>query len=166
MAPTETQAVAPVPPEDMQTQPTTELPSFDEIFNIKEEGLKSDFSRLKYEDKTRIIDDARQEYQVVFGFDKLTGQPKVPDSYKKEFQELQNQNSPLVRNQTLESFAYNKFFKEQYLPKVQMGYDEPYAVTQARRAINHQRSIGSEEGVNQAKQILKDLGYNPNDYDL
>jgi hypothetical protein len=164
MAPAETQAVAPVPPEEDTT--TTRLPSFAEIFNIKEEGLSSDFSKLPYEDKTRIIDDARQEYVAVFGFDKLKGTPKVPDSYREEYNKLKNENSPLVRDETLESYAYNKFFKEKFLPKVQMGYSEPFAVTKARQALNYQRSIGNEQNVNEIKQTLKDLGYNPNDYDL
>ena len=164
MAPAETQAVAPVPPEEDTT--TTRLPSFAEIFNIKEEGLSSDFSKLPYEDKTRIIDDARQEYVAVFGFDKLKGIPKVPDSYREQYNKLKNENSPLVRDETLESYAYNKFFKEKFLPKVQMGYSEPFAVTKARQALNYQRSIGNEQNVNEIKQTLKDLGYNPNDYDL
>jgi hypothetical protein len=164
MAPAETQAVAPVPPEEGTT--TTRLSSFKEIFNIKEEGLSSDFSKLPYEEKTRIIDDARQEYVAVFGFDKLKGTPKVPDSYREEYNKLKNENSPLVRDETLESYAYNKFFKEKFLPKVQMGYSEPFAVTKARQALNYQRSIGNEQNVNEIKQTLKDLGYNPNDYDL
>jgi len=166
MAPTETQTIAPVPPEAKEVPIVADRPTLTEIFKIKEAGLSSDFSKLPYEEKTRIIDDARQEYVAVFGFDKLKGTPKVPESYRQEYNRLKNENSPLVQNETLESFAYDKFFKEKFLPKVQMGYREPFAVYKARQALNYQRSIGNEQNVNEIKQTLKDLGYNPNDYDL
>ena len=143
---------------------TIDLPSYEEIFGKGEEKLKTDFSAMSYENKTRIIDDARQEYQTVYGFDKLTGEPKIPENYKKKYNELKQQGK--VGNKTIEAYAYDRFFKEQYLPKVGIGYNEPYAVTKARQAINHQKSINNEAGVQQAREILKSMGYDANDYGL
>ena len=143
---------------------TAELPSYEEIFGKDEEKLQTDFSAMPYEDKTRIIDDARQEFQTTYGFDKLTGAPKIPEEYDKAYNKLKKEGK--VGNKTIEAYAYDRFFKEQYLPKVQIGYNEPYAVTTARRAINYQRSINNETGVQQAKDILKSMGIDPNDYGL
>ena len=143
---------------------TAELPSYEEIFGKDEEKLQTDFSAMPYEDKTRIIDDARQEYQTTYGFDKLTGAPKIPEEYDKAYNKLKKEGK--VGNKTIEAYAYDRFFKEQYLPKVQIGYNEPYAVTTARRAINYQRSINNETGIQQAKDILKSMGIDPNDYGL
>ena len=119
---------------------------------------------MPYEDKTRIIDDARQEFQTTYGFDKLTGAPKIPEKYKEDYNKLKKEGK--VGNKTIEAYAYDRFFKEQYLPKVQVGYNEPYAVTKARQAINYQKSINNEAGVQQAKDILKSIGIDPNDYGL
>ena len=150
-------------PEKTETKEVP-LPSYEEIFGKDEEKLQTDFSAMPYEDKTRIIDDARQEFQTTYGFDKLTGAPKIPEKYKEDYNKLKKEGK--VGNKTIEAYAYDRFFKEQYLPKVQIGYNEPYAVTTARRAINHQRSINNEAGVQQAKEILKSMGFDPNDYGL
>jgi len=150
-------------PEKTETKEVP-LATFEEIFGKDEEKLQTDFSAMPYEDKTRIIDDARQEYQTTYGFDKLTGAPKIPEEYDKAYNKLKKEGQ--VGNKTIESYAYDRFFKEQYLPKVQIGYNEPYAVTTARRAINYQRSINNETGVQQARDILKSMGIDPNDYGL
>ena len=150
-------------PEKTETKEVP-LPSYEEIFGKDEEKLQTDFSAMPYEDKTRIIDDARQEFQTTYGFDKLTGAPKIPEKYQEDYNKLKKEGK--VGNKTIEAYAYDRFFKEQYLPKVQIGYNEPYAVTTARRAINYQRSINNETGVQQAKDILKSMGIDPNDYGL
>jgi ribosomal protein S8 len=150
-------------PEKTETKEVP-LATFEDIFGKGEEKLQTDFSAMPYEDKTRIIDDARQEYQTTYGFDKLTGAPKIPEEYDKAYNKLKKEGK--VGNKTIEAYAYDRFFKEQYLPKVQIGYNEPYAVTTARRAINYQRSINNETGVQQAKDILKSMGIDPNDYGL
>ena len=150
-------------PEKTETKEVP-LATFEEIFGKDEEKLQTDFSAMPYEDKTRIIDDARQEYQTTYGFDKLTGAPKIPEEYDKAYNKLKKEGK--VGNKTIEAYAYDRFFKEQYLPKVQIGYNEPYAVTTARRAINYQRSINNETGIQQAKDILKSMGIDPNDYGL
>jgi len=150
-------------PEKTETKEVP-LATFEEIFGKDEEKLQTDFSAMPYEDKTRIIDDARQEFQTTYGFDKLTGAPKIPEKYKEDYNKLKKEGK--VGNKTIEAYAYDRFFKEQYLPKVQIGYNEPYAVTTARRAINYQRSINNETGVQQAKDILKSMGFDPNDYGL
>jgi len=150
-------------PEKTETKEVP-LATFEEIFGKDEEKLQTDFSAMPYEDKTRIIDDARQEFQTTYGFDKLTGAPKIPEKYKEDYNKLKKEGK--VGNKTIEAYAYDRFFKEQYLPKVQIGYNEPYAVTTARRAINYQRSINNETGIQQAKDILKSMGIDPNDYGL
>jgi len=142
------------------------LPTYEDIFGSGEETLQTNFSKMSYENKTRIIDDARQEYQAVYGFDKLTGLPKVPENYKLKYNELVKSNPEEYKNITLEKYAYDRFFKEQYLPKVQVGYNEPYAVSKAREAINYNKSIGNEAAVEEARSILKSMGYDPNDYGL
>tara|TARA_R100000808_G_scaffold5676_1_gene17070 strand:+ start:1034 stop:2065 length:1032 start_codon:yes stop_codon:yes gene_type:complete len=142
------------------------LPTYEDIFGSGEETLQTNFSKMSYENKTRIIDDARQEYQAVYGFDKLTGLPKVPENYKLKYKELVKSNPEEYKNITLEKYAYDRFFKEQYLPKVQVGYNEPYAVSKAREAINYNKSIGNEAAVEEARSILKSMGYDPNDYGL
>ena len=156
------------PIKTMDTKETKEipLPSFEDIFGSGEETLQTNFSKMSYEDKTRIIDDARQEYQAVYGFDKLTGLPKVPENYKLKYNELVKSNPEQYKNITLEKYAYDRFFKEQYLPKVQVGYNEPYAVSKAREAINYNKSIQNEAAVEEARSILKSMGYDPNDYGL
>jgi len=142
------------------------LPTYEDIFGSGEETLQTNFSKMSYENKTRIIDDARQEYQAVYGFDKLTGLPKVPENYKLKYNELVKSNPEQYKNITLEKYAYDRFFKEQYLPKVQVGYNEPYAVSKAREAINYNKSIENEAAVEEARSILKSMGYDPNDYGL
>ena len=77
MAPTETQAVAPVPPEEDTT--TTKLPSFEEIFGTTSEDRV--YKNLDREDQIPIRTRALAEFNALFK-DELTGDISVTPSVK------------------------------------------------------------------------------------
>jgi hypothetical protein len=84
MAPAETQAVAPVPPEMAEDTTTTKLPSFAEIFGTTSEDRV--FKDLSREDQMPIRNRALSEFNALFR-DELTGDvrvaPAVKDAYDK-----------------------------------------------------------------------------------
>ena len=101
--------------------------------------------------------------------DKLTGDTTVPEMYNDDYKALPEADQKRV---TLEQYARQRYFTEVFLP--QQGYtysgsetkSEPSAVTKARMAINHNKSIGNDAGADEAREILKSLGYEPTDYGL
>ena len=149
-----------------KTEPV-KLPSFEEIFGDTA-GDDRVYLNLSREDKVAIKKLSNTEFDKNFE-DKLTGDTTVPEMYNDDYKALPEADQKRV---TLEQYARQRYFTEVFLP--QQGYtysgsetkSEPSAVTKARMAINHNKSIGNDAGADEAREILKSLGYEPTDYGL
>ena len=149
-----------------KTEPV-KLPSFEEIFGDTA-GDDRVYLNLSREDKMAIKKLSNTEFDKNFE-DKLTGDTTVPEMYNDDYKALPEADQKRV---TLEQYARQRYFTEVFLP--QQGYtysgsetkSEPSAVTKARMAINHNKSIGNDAGADEAREILKSLGYEPTDYGL
>jgi len=143
---------------------TVKLPSYAEIFG--DTSVDNSFLNLSREDKTALQSEGRKTYDAKY-FNKITGIYKHPKEYKDVYDSLPEKTKDSM---TLQEYAYNRHFREKYLPNTGINYStpkaEPSAVTSARNAINHQRSIGNDAAVEEARTILVSLGYDPNDYGL
>ena len=150
---------APAPTEDTTT---TKLPSFEEIFGDTTEAVDS-YMSLSEENKTRIIDDADREFKNLF-INPVSGSlQNIPEGYRNEYDKLSDEEK---KQKSFFIYVKDRHFKEQFLPKMYGIIYEPKAVMDARNAINYQRSIGNDEGISEAKSILRSLGYDPADYNL
>jgi uncharacterized protein (UPF0335 family) len=105
MAPAETQAVAPVPPEMAEDTTTTKLPSFEEIFGTTSEDRV--FKNLDREDQMPIRNRALSEFNALFR-DELTGDVRVAPAVKDAYERLPE---PQKRSITLSQFAFDNYFK-------------------------------------------------------
>jgi len=162
MAP-KAEGIAPVPPSAAEDTTTTKLPSFEEIFGDTSESAVDTYMSLPEEDKTRIIDDADREFKNLFINPVSGALQNIPEKYKDDYNKLTDEEQ---KQQSFFVYTKNRYFREEFLPKMYGITYEPRAVKNARDAINHQRSIGNEEGVVEAKNILRSLGYDPADYNL
>jgi hypothetical protein len=160
MAPTGTQAVAPVPPEEDTT--TTKLPSFAEIFGTTNEDRV--FKNLSREDQMPIRNRALSEFNALFR-DELTGDVRVAPAVKDAYDNLPE---PQKRSITLSQFAFDNYFKNTFLPDNNYTFEKslPADIVDAKQLINQYRAIGDEDTVKVIKQRLIDAGYDIRDYNL
>jgi len=160
MAPTGTQAVAPVPPEEDTT--TTKLPSFEEIFGTTSEDRT--FKSLDREDKVALRNRALSEFNALFK-DELTGDISVTPSVKDQYDRLPESQK---RSITLNEFAFNDYFKNRFLPENNVAFEKtlPADIVEAKQLINQFRAEGDDEKVKIVKQRLIDAGYDIRDYNL
>jgi len=160
MAPTGTQAVAPVPPEEDTT--TTKLPSFAEIFGTTSEDRV--FKNLSREDQMPIRNRALSEFNALFR-DELTGDVRVAPAVKDAYDNLPE---PQKRSITLSQFAFDNYFKNTFLPDNNYTFEKslPADIVDAKQLINQYRAIGDEDTVKVIKQRLIDAGYDIRDYNL
>jgi hypothetical protein len=160
MAPTGTQAVAPVPPEEDTT--TAKLPSFAEIFGTTSEDRV--FKNLSREDQMPIRNRALSEFNALFR-DELTGDVRVAPAVKDAYDNLPE---PQKRSITLSQFAFDNYFKNTFLPDNNYTFEKslPADIVDAKQLINQYRAIGDEDTVKIIKQRLIDAGYDIRDYNL
>ena len=150
---------------------TTALPTYEEIFGDGEEKVESRYLAMDSTERKRYQDMASK----VFDRDKdnLTGKFATAKGYNDDYNKGLKDNT-ISDKTTRNQYIYNRWFQEQYLPGEGLTYagskttksSEPEDITNARRAINYHRSINNNEGVQEAKDILKSLGYDPIDYGL
>lgn len=162
MAPAETQAVAPVPPEMAEDTTTTKLPSFEEIFGTTSEDRV--FKNLDREDQMPIRNRALSEFNALFR-DELTGDVRVAPAVKDAYERLPE---PQKRSITLSQFAFDNYFKNTFLPDNNYTFEKslPADIVEAKQLINQFRSEGDDEKVKIVKQRLIDAGYDISDYNL
>jgi hypothetical protein len=162
MAPAETQAVAPVPPEMAEDTTTTKLPSFAEIFGTTSEDRV--FKDLSREDQMPIRNRALSEFNALFR-DELTGDVRVAPAVKDAYDNLPE---PQKRSVTLSQFAFDNYFKNTFLPDNNYTFEKslPADIVDAKSLINQYRAIGDEDTVKVIKQRLIDAGYDIRDYNL
>ncbi len=162
MAPAETQAVAPVPPEIAEDTTTTRLPSFAEIFGTTSEDRV--FKDLDREDQMPIRNRALSEFNALFR-DELTGDVRVAPAVKDAYNNLPELQK---RSVTLSQFAFDNYFKNTFLPDNNYTFEKslPADIVEAKQLINQFRSEGDDEKVKIVKQRLIDAGYDISDYNL
>jgi len=162
MAPAETQAVAPVPPEMAEDTTTTKLPSFEEIFGTTSEDRV--FKNLDREDQMPIRNRALSEFNALFR-DELTGDVRVAPAVKDAYERLPE---PQKRSITLSQFAFDNYFKNTFLPDNNYTFEKslPADIVEAKQLINQFRSEGDDDKVKIVKQRLIDAGYDISDYNL
>ena len=160
MAPTGTQAVAPVPPEEDTT--TAKLPSFAEIFGTTSEDRV--FKNLSREDQMPIRNRALSEFNALFR-DELTGDVRVAPAVKDAYDNLPETQK---RSVTLSQFAFDNYFKNTFLPDNNYTFEKslPADIVDAKQLINQYRAAGDEDTVKVIKQRLIDAGYDIRDYNL
>ena len=150
---------------------TTALPTYEEIFGDGVEKTENRYLAMDSTERKRYQDMASK----VFDRDKdnLTGKFATAKGYNDDYNKGLKDNT-ISDKTTRNQYIYNRWFQEQYLPGEGLTYagskttksSEPEDITNARRAINYHRSINNNEGVQEAKDILKSLGYDPIDYGL
>jgi uncharacterized protein (UPF0335 family) len=162
MAPTETQAVAPVPPEDREEEAVDRLPSFEEIFGTTTEDKT--FKNLDITEKNSLRNRALAEFNALFK-DELTGDISVTPSVKDQYDRLPESQK---RSVTLNEFAFNDFLKNRFLPQNNITFEKtlPADIVEAKSLINQYRAIGDEYTVKIIKQRLINAGYDIRDYNL
>jgi hypothetical protein len=145
---------------------TVDLPSFEEIFGDTVSD-KNTYLNLDPKDQKRYKDMALK----IFNMDKdtLVGDYAVAQGYDEAYKEG-IKNGTISDKTTRNQYIFNRWFQEQYLPSEGITYSvtksEPSEVTKARQAINYNKSIGNDAGADEARRILKSLGYDPADYGL
>jgi len=151
-----------------KTEPV-DLPSFEEIFGDTS-GETNVYLNMDGKDQKRYKDLALK----IFAMDKetLTGDFAVAEGYEDDYKKG-IEDGTISNKTTRNQYIFDRWFKEQFLPNEGVSYNEsgatksePLAVTKARNAINYNKSIGNDVRVNEARGILKSLGYEPADYGL
>jgi hypothetical protein len=150
---------------------TTALPTYEEIFGDGKEKMESRYLAMDSTERSRY----KSMADNVFNRDKdtLTGIFATAKGYNEDYKKGLKDGT-ISDKTTQNQYIYNRWFQEQYLPSEGLTYaggkttesSEPEVVTNARRAINYQKSIGNESAVQEAKDLLKSLGYDPTDYGL
>jgi hypothetical protein len=150
---------------------TTALPTYEEIFGDGKEKAESRYLAMDSTERSRY----KSMADNVFNRDKdtLTGDFATAKGYNEDYKKGLKDGT-ISDKTTQNQYIYNRWFQEQYLPSEGLTYaggkttesSEPEVVTNARRAINYQKSIGNESAVQEAKDLLKSLGYDPTDYGL
>ena len=160
MVPAETQAVAPVPPEEDTT--TTKLPSFEEIFGTTSEDRV--FKDLDREDQMAIRNRALSEFTSLTK-DPMSFDFEIAPAVKNAYNKLPDSQKKSI---TLSQFAFDNYFKNTFLPDNNYTFEKslPADIVDAKQLINQYRSIGDEDTVKVIKQRLIDAGYDIRDYNL
>jgi len=150
---------------------TTALPTYEQIFGDGKEKAETRYLAMDSTERARY----KSMADNVFNRDKdtLTGDFATAKGYNEDYKKGLKDGT-ISDKTTQNQYIYNRWFQEQYLPSEGKTYAgaattnsvEPEVVTNARRAINYQKSIGNESAVQEAKDLLKSLGYEPNDYGL
>jgi hypothetical protein len=150
---------------------TTALPTYEEIFGDGKEKAESRYLAMDSTERSRY----KSMADNVFNRDKdtLTGDFATAKGYNEDYKKGLKDGT-ISDKTTRNQYIYNRWFQEQYLPSEGLTYaggkttesSEPEVVTNARRAINYQKSIGNDNAVQEAKDLLKSLGYDPTDYGL
>jgi hypothetical protein len=150
---------------------TTALPTYEEIFGDGKEKVESRYLAMDSTERSRY----KSMADNVFNRDKdtLTGDFATAKGYNEDYKKGLKDGT-ISDKTTRNQYIYNRWFQEQYLPSEGLTYaggkttesSEPEVVTNARRAINYQKSIGNDNAVQEAKDLLKSLGYDPTDYGL
>jgi hypothetical protein len=150
---------------------TTALPTYEEIFGDGKEKVESRYLAMDSIERSRY----KSMADNVFNRDKdtLTGIFATAKGYNEDYKKGLKDGT-ISDKTTRNQYIYNRWFQEQYLPSEGLTYaggkttesSEPEVVTNARRAINYQKSIGNDNAVQEAKDLLKSLGYDPIDYGL
>jgi hypothetical protein len=150
---------------------TTALPTYEEIFGDGKEKVESRYLAMDSIERSRY----KSMADNVFNRDKdtLTGDFATAKGYNEDYKKGLKDGT-ISDKTTRNQYIYNRWFQEQYLPSEGLTYaggkttesSEPEVVTNARRAINYQKSIGNDNAVQEAKDLLKSLGYDPIDYGL
>jgi len=150
---------------------TTALPTYEEIFGDGKEKVESRYLAMDSIERSRY----KSMADNVFNRDKdtLTGDFATAKGYNEDYKKGLKDGT-ISDKTTRNQYIYNRWFQEQYLPSEGLTYaggkttesSEPEVVTNARRAINYQKSIGNDNAVQEAKDLLKSLGYDPTDYGL
>ena len=150
---------------------TTALPTYEEIFGDGVEKMETRYLAMDSTERSRY----KKMADNVFNRDKdtLTGDFATAKGYNEDYKKGLKDGT-ISDKTTRNQYIYNRWFQEQYLPSEGLTYaggkttesSEPEVVTNARRAINYQKSIGNDNAVQEAKDLLKSLGYDPTDYGL
>ena len=150
---------------------TTKVPTYEEIFGDGKEKAETRYLAMDSTERKRYQDMASK----IFDRDKdtLTGAFATAKGYNEDYKKGLKDGT-ISDKTTKNQYIYNRWFQEQYLPSEGLSYagskttdsPEPEVITNARRAINYQRSIGNDNAVQEAKDLLKSLGYDPTDYGL
>ena len=150
---------------------TTALPTYEEIFGDGKEKVESRYLAMDSTERARY----KSMADNVFNRDKdtLTGDFATAKGYNEDYKKGLKDGT-ISDKTTRNQYIYNRWFQEQYLPSEGKTYaggkttesSEPEVITNARRAINYQKSIGNDSAVQEAKDLLKSLGYDPTDYGL
>jgi hypothetical protein len=150
---------------------TTALPTYEEIFGDGKEKVERRYLAMDSIERSRY----KSMADNVFNRDKdtLTGIFATAKGYNEDYKKGLKDGT-ISDKTTRNQYIYNRWFQEQYLPSEGLTYaggkttesSEPEVVTNARRAINYQKSIGNDNAVQEAKDLLKSLGYDPIDYGL
>jgi len=150
---------------------TTALPTYEEIFGDGKEKMETRYLAMDSTERSRY----KKMADNVFNRDKdtLTGAFATAKGYNEDYKKGLKDGT-ISDKTTRNQYIYNRWFQEQYLPSEGLTYAggkttesaEPEVVTNARRAINYQKSIGNDSAVQEAKDLLKSLGYDPTDYGL
>ena len=150
---------------------TTALPTYEEIFGDGVEKTENRYLAMDSTERSRY----KKMADNVFNRDKdtLTGDFATAKGYNEDYKKGLKDGT-ISDKTTRNQYIYNRWFQEQYLPSEGLTYaggkttesSEPEVVTNARRAINYQKSIGNDNAVQEAKDLLKSLGYDPTDYGL
>jgi hypothetical protein len=162
MAPAETQAVAPVPPEMAEDTTTTKLPSFAEIFGGQLDDRN--YETLDREDKVALRNRALSEFNALFK-DELSGSISITPSVKARYDKLTKlQKDRISENE----FAFQDYFNNRFLPDNNYTSKKtiPADILEAKQLINQHRAAGDEDTVKVIKQRLIDAGYDIRDYNL
>ena len=144
---------------DMQTMDTgTDMPRPDLDLPPLSSTVKSfnDFTALPINEKRQLRSDARSEFDAL-ARDKNT--KRFKDSFADGY-------DPDKHGPNKDEYAFNKYFRNNYLPKVYSipfkspaRFEDDNRVTLAQDAINRARAIGDEQAVENIKNQLRiDLG--------
>ena len=144
---------------DMQTMDTgTDMPRPDLDLPPLSSTVKSfnDFTALPINEKRQLRSDARSEFDAL-ARDKNT--KRFKDSFADGY-------DPDKHGPNKDEYAFNKYFRNNYLPKVYSipfkspaRFEDDNRVTLAQDAINRARAAGDEEAVEAIKNQLRlDLG--------
>ena len=156
MAPAETQAVAPVPPEIAEDTTTTRLPSFEEIFGDTKDTDRT-YLNMDREDAIAYKKLSNEQFEKDT-LNNISGMRTLQAGYKEDYNNLSDAEK---RNTTLVEYSRERYFREKFLPSQGLSYStpEPRAVNQAKYTINILRAADPndpriEDVKNDLRQIL------------
>jgi len=153
------------PIKTMDTKETREipLPSYAEIFGDTDKA-ETVYLKMDREDKVAIKKLSNTEFKNKFE-DDVTGIFTVPQIYKEGYDSLSDEQK---KQETLISYAQDRYFKEKFLPEQGYSYTTPLPqdIIEASSLINYYNSIGDDKMVNEIKIRLKNAGYDLKDYNL